>query len=42
MEQVDGYFFRQNKVNKIMKYKTELINSMNYLSKKSDTIFLGQ
>ena len=25
-----------------MKYKTELINSMNYLSKKSNTIFLGQ
>ena len=27
---------------KIMKYKQELIKSMNYLAKKPDTIFLGQ
>ena len=27
---------------KIMKYKQELIKSMNYLAKKPDTVFLGQ
>ena len=34
---VVGYFFKS-----FMKYKNELIKSMNYLAKKSDTIFLGQ
>ena len=37
MALVVGYFFKS-----FMKYKNELIKSMNYLAKKPDTIFLGQ
>ena len=35
MEQEIGYYFK-------MKYKDELIKSMNFLSKKKDTLFIGQ
>ena len=37
MELVVGFYFKQ-----IMKYKNELIKSMNYLAKKPNTLFLGQ